>query len=77
MSVIRRFWSAEQAQDIVEYSLLLMVAVLGSAGLMMSSTTSTSAVWTQANSALLGQLNTASSSTTTLSAACGPQDPAS
>jgi Flp pilus assembly pilin Flp len=57
MNPLRRFWRAESGQDLVEYSLLLTVVLLGSAGLMINSQTSISTVWTATSSALVGQLS--------------------
>jgi Flp pilus assembly pilin Flp len=54
MKWIHRFCKSEIGQDITEYTLLLVLAVLGSAGFMMNSNTSVSSIWNSTNSALNG-----------------------
>jgi Flp pilus assembly pilin Flp len=42
---IERFWREEDGQDIVEYTLLIGVMVLGAAALMRPQQSSVSAIW--------------------------------
>jgi Flp pilus assembly pilin Flp len=56
MIFLRRFWRREDAQDLVEYTLLIALVVLGSAGLMLNSNSSISKVWTSTSSALAGKI---------------------
>jgi Flp pilus assembly pilin Flp len=47
-----RFWRDEQAQDLVEYTLLLAFVCLASAALFIGAGSAISGIWTQANSRL-------------------------
>ena len=58
MNIVRRFLIGENAQDLVEWSLLLSLVVLGSAGVMYNSGTSVLPVWNATNSALAGNVQT-------------------
>lgn len=53
-AVLRRFIRGERAQDLIEWSLLLALVVLGSAALMWNSSGPAASVWTAANAALQG-----------------------
>jgi Flp pilus assembly pilin Flp len=54
MRILRRLWTGEIAQDLVEYSLLIAFLVLGTAALMYSSGGSVSKIWTATNLAIAG-----------------------
>ena len=69
MIVLRRFWGGEQGQDLIEYTLLIALVVLGSAALMGTSGKSVSKVWNAANAALT------SSATSTTAPTGGGGDP--
>jgi Flp pilus assembly pilin Flp len=56
MIFLRRFWKAEVAQDLIEYTLLIAFVVLGTAALMSTSGGSVSRIWTATNVALTGQV---------------------
>jgi Flp pilus assembly pilin Flp len=43
------FWSAEQGQDLTEYSLLLAFVVLAAAGIFMANGTSLQSIWLSTN----------------------------
>jgi Flp pilus assembly pilin Flp len=45
----QRFWSAEQGQDLTEYSLLLAFVVLTAAGIFMANGTSLQGIWISTN----------------------------
>jgi len=46
------FWSGEDGQDLVEYSLLLAFVCLAGAAMYMGMATSTSSIWSIVNSRL-------------------------
>ncbi len=48
--MIKNFWSAEEGQDLVEYTLLLAFVTLVAAGVFVQVGTSISNIWTKANS---------------------------
>lgn len=48
----RSFWSGEEGQDLVEYSLLLAFVCLAGAALYMGMATSTTAIWSIVNTRL-------------------------
>ena len=50
--MLRDFVREEQAQDLIEYTLLLAFVCMGTAALFVSSGGSLSGVWTSANSQL-------------------------
>ena len=54
---LRNFWSDEQGQDLIEYTLLMAFVALASAALFISSGTSVSKIWSTTNT----QLSTAAS----------------
>jgi len=58
MTTIRRFLRDEQAQDLIEYTLLLAFVCLASAALFISAGGSVSGIWTSAN----GDLSNANTS---------------
>ena len=45
----QRFWSAEQGQDLTEYSLLLAFVVLVAAAIFMANGTSLQSIWLSTN----------------------------
>jgi Flp pilus assembly pilin Flp len=49
---IQRFFTAEQGQDLIEYTLLLAFVALASAALFTSAGSSVSSIWTSASSNL-------------------------
>ena len=61
MGVLRRFVTSERGQDLVEYVLLLALAVLATTAMLMTAGESLSAVW---NAPVLGTANSISSSET-------------
>ena len=52
MMYLRNFWSDEQGQDLIEYTLLLAFVALASAGLFLAAGTSISGIWSTTNSQL-------------------------
>ena len=60
MTTIRRFLKDEQAQDLIEYTLLLAFVCLASAALFISAGGSVSGIWTSANTDLAGANTSAS-----------------
>ena len=50
--VLMQFWSDEQGQDLIEYTLLLAVLTLSAAGLMSKAGQSAKVIWTSSNSTL-------------------------
>jgi Flp pilus assembly pilin Flp len=55
------FWSDESGQDLIEYTLLLAMICLASAGLMLGGGASVSSIWTT-TSTNLGLASTAAGS---------------
>lgn len=49
MQVIRNFWTDEQGQDLIEYTLLLAFVALAAAALFTNVGTSISTIWTSAS----------------------------
>ncbi|MGA3044548.1 MAG: Flp family type IVb pilin [Bryobacteraceae bacterium] len=49
---IRGFWSDENGQDLIEYTLLMAFVALGSAALFTTTGASVSKIWSSSNSAL-------------------------
>jgi Flp pilus assembly pilin Flp len=49
---IRGFWSDENGQDLIEYTLLMAFVALGSAALFTTTGVSVSKIWSSSNSAL-------------------------
>ncbi len=47
--MIKNFWSAEEGQDLVEYTLLLAFVTLVAAGVFVQVGTSVSNIWSKAN----------------------------
>jgi len=60
MTTIRRFLEDEQAQDLIEYTLLLAFVCLASAALFISAGGSVSGIWTSANTDLANANTSAS-----------------
>ena len=58
--MLRQFWKDEQAQDLIEYTLLVAFVCLATAALFVSSGGSLSGIWITANSQL-GAANTSAS----------------
>jgi Flp pilus assembly pilin Flp len=59
-TMLKRFLKEEQAQDLIEYTLLLSFVCLATAALFVSSGGSLSGIWVSANSQL-GVANTSAS----------------
>jgi len=60
MTTIRRFLKDEQAQDLIEYTLLLAFVCLASAALFISAGGSVSGIWSSANTDLANANTSAS-----------------
>jgi Flp pilus assembly pilin Flp len=56
-NILRNFWSDDQGQDLIEYTLLMAFVALASAALFISAGSSVSKIWNTTNS----QLSTAAS----------------
>ena len=52
MSSTRSFWKDDQAQDLIEYTLLLSFVALASAALFVKSSGSVKGIWTTTSSQL-------------------------
>ena len=61
MTVLKRFWSEEDGQDLIEYTLLLAFVALASAGLFISAGGSISGIWGSSNSQLAAAAGVAAS----------------
>ena len=59
-TLVQRFLTDEQGQDLIEYTLLLAFVCIATAALFISAGGSISGIWTSANSRL-SQANTSSS----------------
>ncbi|MGA2770061.1 MAG: Flp family type IVb pilin [Bryobacteraceae bacterium] len=57
MTYLRNFWTDEQGQDLIEYSLLMAFVALASAALFIGAGSSIKGIWTTTNSQLT-QANT-------------------
>ena len=53
MTYLRNFWTDEQGQDLIEYSLLLAFVALASAALFLGAGKSISGIWSTTNSQLV------------------------
>jgi Flp pilus assembly pilin Flp len=51
-NALYRFWAEEDAQDLIEYTLLLAFVALGSAALFRGAGQSTSNIWNAASTTL-------------------------
>jgi Flp pilus assembly pilin Flp len=60
MKFLSRFWNEEQAQDLIEYTLLIAFVALASAALFLGTGGSISTIWTTTNSNLSNAANSAS-----------------
>jgi len=60
MALIRRFWQEDDAQDLIEYTLLMAFVALASAALFLASGGSITGIWATTNDQL-SQANTAAS----------------
>ena len=52
MRTLRTFWNEEQAQDVIEYTLLLSFVALASAALVIGAAGDVKAIWGSANTNL-------------------------
>ena len=52
MTYLRNFWTDEQGQDLIEYSLLMAFVALASAALFLGAGKSISGIWSTTNSQL-------------------------
>ena len=52
INMIYKFWRNEEAQDLIEYTLLLAFVTLGSAALLTSASKSANTIWTNASTTL-------------------------
>ena len=52
MTYLRNFWTDEQGQDLIEYSLLMAFVALASAALFLGAGKSITGIWTTTNSQL-------------------------
>ena len=53
MTYLRNFWTDEQGQDLIEYSLLMAFVALASAALFLGAGNSIKGIWSTANSQLV------------------------
>ena len=53
MTYLRNFWTDEQGQDLIEYSLLMAFVVLASAALFLGAGNSIKGIWSTTNSQLV------------------------
>jgi len=56
---LRQFWAAEQAQDLVEYSMILALAVLAVVGITQTLSHPMNTIWGATNNHLSAALSTA------------------
>ncbi len=57
---LKKFWSDDDGQDLVEYSLLLAFIALAAVGLLSGTRTTISGLWSTINSTLASASTTAS-----------------
>ena len=57
-----RFWSEEEGQDLIEYTLLMAFVALASAALFINAGASVNTIWTIANSRLSNAATVANTS---------------
>jgi Flp pilus assembly pilin Flp len=62
MTYLRNFWTDEQGQDLIEYSLLMAFVALASAALFLGAGKSISGIWSTTNSQLVAANSQASGS---------------
>ncbi|MFN7997658.1 MAG: Flp family type IVb pilin [Bryobacteraceae bacterium] len=60
ITFLHNFWSDDQGQDLIEYTLLMAFVALASAALFISSGTSVSKIWSSTNSQLSAAASAAS-----------------
>jgi Flp pilus assembly pilin Flp len=60
MTYLRNFWTDEQGQDLIEYSLLMAFVALASAALFLGAGKSISGIWSTTNSQLVAANSQAS-----------------
>ena len=53
MTYLRNFWTDEQGQDLIEYSLLMAFVALASAALFLGAGNSMKGIWSTTNSQLV------------------------
>ena len=53
MTYLRNFWTDEQGQDLIEYSLLMAFVALASAALFLGAGKSIAGIWSTTNSQLV------------------------
>ena len=53
MTYLRNFWTDEQGQDLIEYSLLMAFVALASAALFLGAGNSIKGIWSTTNSQLV------------------------
>ncbi len=61
MSLLTSFWSDDQGQDLIEYTLLLAFVALASAALFITAGGSIQGIWSTTNSQLTAANTSASS----------------
>ncbi len=62
MTYLRNFWTDEQGQDLIEYSLLMAFVALASAALFIGAGNSIYGIWKTTNSQLTAANSTAGGS---------------
>jgi len=60
MTFLRNFWSEEEGQDLIEYTLLMAFVALASAALFIGAGGSVKGIWSTTNSQLTAANTTAS-----------------
>jgi len=60
-SLVRRLWSEDRGQDLIEYTLLLAFVAIASAGLFIGAGHSVKSIWTTTNSQLAAAAASATS----------------
>ena len=60
MTYLRNFWTDEQGQDLIEYSLLMAFVALASAALIIGAGSSIKGIWSTTNSQLVAANSNAS-----------------
>jgi Flp pilus assembly pilin Flp len=61
MRLVKAFWTDDQGQDLIEYTLLMAFVALASAALFLGAGGSISGIWSTSNSQLIAANSTASS----------------
>ena len=61
MTYLRNFWTDEQGQDLIEYTLLMAFVALASAALFLGAGGQISKIWTISNQQLTNAANNAQS----------------